>query len=224
MIPWTRKRTYYALLQLPMYLNGVAYRMFRCPATGSDLKVHLGPGQKNYLPGWVNVDANVISSKPDLWADLHHPLPFRRGSVSVFYSHHVVEHLPDEHLIRHFRDMFRCLRPEGGIRVGVPHAGNACRKFVEGDHGWFSDFPDSHFSIGGKFKNFMFCRGEHLTALDETYLGELLAAAGFEQICFCVPTRETSLSDLGVDAAVLGREYESDFTTPHTLIVEARKP
>ena len=218
------KALYYGLLRIPMYANGVVYKTFRCPAPGTGLRVHLGPGQRNYLDGWLNVDANLVSSRPDLWADFRNPLPFRSGSVDVFYSHHVVEHLPDDHLESHFRELFRGLRSGGGIRVGVPHAGNACRKFVEGDADWFSDFPDQHSSIGGRFKNFLFCRGEHLTALDETYMQELLAAAGFDEMKVCTPTRETGLADLGIDGTVLALEYESDFETPHTLIVEARKP
>jgi predicted SAM-dependent methyltransferase len=223
MTPRAFKALYYGLLRVPMYVNGVAYKALRCPA-GAALKVHLGPGQRNYLEGWVNVDANLVSSRPDLWADLRNPLPFRTGSVSLFYSHHVVEHLPDDHLKRHFSELFRALRSGGGIRVGVPHVGNACRKLVEGDAAWFSDFPDPHSSIGGRFKNFVFCRGEHLTAFDETYMKELLEASGFRDTRFLTPTKATGLADLGIDDTVLALEYESDFRTPHTLIVEARKP
>lgn len=86
--------------------------------------------------------------------------------------------------------------------------------FVERDTTWFSDFPDPHSSIGGKFKNFVFCRGEHLTALDESYMPELLEASGFRDTRFLTPTKVTGLSDLGIDQTVLSREYESDFATP----------
>jgi hypothetical protein len=30
--------------------------------------VHLGPGQEKYLDGWINVDANLVSPKPDILA------------------------------------------------------------------------------------------------------------------------------------------------------------
>jgi len=52
---------------------------------------------------------------------------------------------------------------------------------------------------------------------------EFLEKAGFIDIKFCIPTKETFLGDIGIDSQVLSKEYESDFSYPHTLIVEARK-
>jgi predicted SAM-dependent methyltransferase len=205
-----------------MRLNGWFYKNFQCPKEG--LKVHLGPGTGNYLEGWVNVDANFITAKIDVWANMLDPLPFRDESVDLFYSHHVIEHLPDSHLPSHFQGMFNALRRGGGIRIGVPHLGNACRKYIESSHDWFTDFPDTRNSIGGRFTNFIFCRGEHLTALDESYLTELAEQAGFRDIRFCIPTKETCLAELGISAEILSKEWETDFDCPHTVILEARKP
>lgn len=219
MTPFWLKRAYYALLRIPMRINGVVYRALRQPA--EPVCVHLGCGQIHYIPGWVNVDANILTARPDVWANLMDPLPFRPGSVKMFYSHHMVEHLPDRFLADHFRNMYECLIPGGGIRIGGPDAGNACRKFVEGDMSWFSStMPIARESLGGRFTNFVFCDGEHLTALSESYLRELAAGAGFIDIRRCTPVRETSL----VGEEVLSREHESDFEVPHTVIIEARKP
>jgi predicted SAM-dependent methyltransferase len=222
MIPRDVKQFYYWLLRYPMKFNGWFYKNFKCPK--NKLKVHLGPGQSNYINDWLNADANFISSKIDLWINLLDQLPFRQGSVDIFYSHHVVEHLPDSYLTVHFQSMFDALRPGGGIRIGAPHMGNACRKYIEGDYDWFSDFPDKRKSLGGRFTNFIFCRGEHLTALDESYLAEIAHKVGFVNISFPLPVKETSLKDLGIDESVLLKEHESDFVCPHTIILEARKP
>ncbi|WP_088240457.1 class I SAM-dependent methyltransferase [Calothrix rhizosoleniae] len=223
MIPRPLKSVYYFALRYPMYLNAWFYKRIRCPSSG--LKVHLGPGQENYLLGWVNLDANFITAKVDLWADICHPLPFQDGSVDIFYANHVIEHLPDTILPTKFEELFKALRSGGGIRIGVPHLGNACRKYLEKDYGWFSDFPDKKDSIGGRFTNFIYCRGEHLTALDESYLGELATNAGFVDIKYCLTSKETNLSDIGIDSDVLSLESgESDFNYPHTVIIEARKP
>ena len=146
------------------------------------MKVHLGPGQGNYLPGWINLDANRFTARVDVWANLLDPLPFRDVTVDVFYSHDVIEHLPDAFLPTHFRDMHRALKPGGVIRVGGPNIDNAIRKFVEGDAAWFWNFPDDRKSLGGKFANFVLCRGEHLTVLTFSYLDELLTDAGFSSI------------------------------------------
>ena len=72
------------------------------------VKVHLGPGKKNYLNGWINVDANIITAKIDVWSDIKHPLPFKDDVVDVFYSHHVIEHLP--YMQKNFHEMYRCLK------------------------------------------------------------------------------------------------------------------
>lgn len=212
------KSLYYGVMRVPMRLNGRLYRQLRQPQ--QPIKVQLGPGKRNYVPGWVNVDGNIVSAKLDLWANLLDPLPFRDDSIEIFYSFHVIEHLPDRFLAQHFRDMFRALVPGGGIRVGGPDIGNACRKFIEGDATWFSDYPDKRRSVGGRFTNFVFCHGEHLSALSESYLRELAEDAGFVDIRRCLPCRETTL----VGPEILAIEHESDYETPHSIVIEARKP
>jgi predicted SAM-dependent methyltransferase len=200
-----------------MWLNGKLYKAFRHPKV--PFKVQLGCGQSHYIKGWVNVDANIISAKPDLWINILNPLPFRDSSVAAFYSYHVIEHLPDPYLPVLLKDLIRCLIPGGWVRLGGPDAENAARKFIEGDLEWFSDFPDKHASIGGRFTNLMICRGEHLTLLSESYLAELLAGAGFVNIQRCAPARESSHNC----SEVLAEEWEDDLATPHSIVVEASK-
>ena len=214
------KATFYALTGPIMALNGWIWRRFRAPGTDDGpLRVHLGPGQKNYLPGWVNIDANMFTGKCDIWADLRNPLPFRDGFVDAVYSHHVAEHLPD--LDTHFRDVFRVLKRGGVYRVGGPNGDSAVRKFLEDDKTWFHDYPDRRESTGGRFVNFVFCRNEHLTMLSRSYLEELAGAAGFEQGEVVMQTRETGYPDLF--AACLAIEHEQDFDCPRTLMMEFRK-
>jgi len=219
MLTRIQKEAFYRLAGPLLAANALVYKALRAPRQPASLKVQLGPGQKNYLPGWVNVDANMFSGKCDLWADLRNPLPFHKGTVDAFYSHHVIEHLPD--LDSHFRDVFRCLKPGGVYRLGGPHGENAARKFLEGDANWFSDFPVKRKSIGGRLENFIFCRQEHLTILTPSFLEELLLAAGFSGMKFCLPKKETTRPDLFSECLAL--EYEDDWICPHTLIAEAFK-
>ena len=222
MISRSLKATYYAIMRPPMRASSFVYRHLLAPRRGR-VKVHLGPGQGNYLPGWINVDANVISAKIDVWSDLRDALPFPDGSVDAFYSHHVIEHLPDDRLPFHFAEMFRCLKPGGSIRVGGPDGETAMKKYFEGDTAWFSDFPDKRSSIGGRMVNFILCRGEHLTILTPSYLTELAEGAGFRDVRRCQPNRETHFPELmGPD--VLQREVEPTPEAPHTLLIEAVKP
>lgn len=213
------KAAFYAATGPLMALNGWIYRNFRAPRTAG-CRVHLGPGQRNYIPGWLNIDANMFTGRCDVWADLRNPLPLRSGTAAAVYSHHVIEHLPD--LAQHLREVFRCLVPGGVYRVAGPNGDTAIRKFVEGDRAWFDDFPDRRASLGGRFENFIFCRQEHLTILTFSWLEELLNSAGFVDIRLHLPVRETGYPALFSDCHAF--ESESDFEAPHTLVVEAVKP
>lgn len=181
---------------------------------------HLGPGQISYIDGWINVDANFVSSRPDIWADLRHRLPFPDNSLDAFYSHHMIEHLPN--LEFHFSEMFRCLRPSGNIRVGGPNGDNAIKAFSQGNSEWFGDWPVKRSSIGGRFENFIFCRGEHLTILTESFLRELAEQAGFVDVTVVTP-RKTGYPQV-FDRKVLDTERDENPDFPRTLLIEARKP
>lgn len=215
------RELFYGVTGPPMRINGWIYRNFRAPRTGV-VKVHLGPGWKNYMPGWINVDAN-LAARIDVWANICNALPFRSGTVDVIYSHHMVEHLPDSLLAFHFGEMFRCLKPGGIIRVGGPDAETAAKKLLEGDLEWFVDFPDKRQSIGGRFTNFLMCRGEHLTLLTHSYLSEICTGAGFVNIRQCIPKTQTFHAKW-IDAKLLEMEWELTPDAPHTLLVEAEKP
>lgn len=224
MLPRKVKSLYYSVASVPMAASGRLYKTFLAPRSGT-VRVQLGPGQQNHLDGWINVDANIFSAKtrPEVWANLLDPLPFHDGTVDAFYSHHVIEHLPDADLPTHLAEMFRCLKPGGMIRVGGPHGQNAARKLLEGDSAWFSDFPDSRRSVGGRYANFILCRGEHLTILTPSYLQELMEDAGFSRVSEVAPARETSNPTL-IDDSVLALEDEPTPDCPHTLLMEAYKP
>src|SRR5215471_9618433 len=215
------KTIYFAMLHYPMRANALRHRLF--PSRRKSNKVQLGPGQGNYLAGWTNVDANFLTAKIDIWADLRAKLPFRAETIDAFYSHHVIEHLPDRLLPFHFSEMLRCLKPGGLIRVGGPNADVAIKKFEEHDLDWFIEFPDARSSIGGRFANFILCRGEHLTILTSSYLREIAGNAGFDEISFRKPAQDTQFPSI-FDEHVLSKESEPTPDFPHTLIMEAKKP
>jgi hypothetical protein len=99
----------------------------------------------------------------------------------------------------------------------------AARKYVEGDSAWFSDFPVKRTSLGGRFENFIYCKGEHLTILTPSFLTELASAVGFVDLAVAQPKTSTNYPDF-FDEAVLALEWESTPEAPHTLLFEGRKP
>lgn len=218
MLKRSTKDLFYTLAGPLMRLNAYLYRSIY-PSKGNGLMVHLGPGQKNYLKGWVNVDANMFTGECDIWADLKNRLPFRDGTVMACYSHHVVEHLPN--IMAHFNEVYRCLQVGGVYRIAVPNGDSAMKKYQEGDLSWFGVFPDNRSSIGGRLDNFILCRNEHLHILTPSYLLELLGSAGFHVIKESRPVSHTNYPEYFQDC--LPMEWESDTATPHTLVMEAVK-
>jgi len=220
MVPRWAKQAYYAILSPVMRANAWRHRRLGGYGENGVVRAHLGPGQRNYLEHWVNVDANLVSCRPDIWADLRHALPFRDCSVDCIYSHHVVEHLPN--LAFHFGQMYRCLKPGGVIRIAGPHGDNAMVAFSRGIHEWFDDWPDKRRSLGGRFENFIFCRGEHLTILTSSYLTELAEDAGFSNIRE-MQVRKTDHPELFTRDA-LDKELDDYPSLPRTIVIEAVKP
>jgi SAM-dependent methyltransferase len=117
-------------------------RVFDWPTT---LQVNVGAGPW-YARGWKNLDHVGEWYTHHRWLidyrhDLARPdrMPFADGSVQLFYSEHVFEHLPDE-LCRHaFAELFRSLAPGGGVRIVVPDADLLCERLKEGDEAFFRE-------------------------------------------------------------------------------------
>jgi predicted SAM-dependent methyltransferase len=203
------------LMTLNGQLHRIRYRLIR----PTDLKVHLGPGQRKYLKGWLNCDANFVTAKCDLWLNLDKCLPFPENSVSSLYSHHVVEHLAD--LRSHFRDVHRVLQKNGVYRIGFPNADKAMEMYQAGRSDWFGDWPDKFNTPGGKLNNFLICRGEHVQIITQQYIREVLSEVGFRNIVRCTPAVQTEYPSHFAEC--LGYEDFDDVATERTMVIEAEK-
>ena len=97
-----QKNLFYIIATPLMIINSFRLKYLNSFKKNSVLKLHLGPGKKNYIDEWINIDANMFTGKCDLWLDLRNKLPFKNSSVDYCYSHHMVEHLPN--MKSHFVD------------------------------------------------------------------------------------------------------------------------
>ena len=133
------KALFYFIFSPIMRVNAWRHRYMVRRRSGP-LRLHLGPGQKNYLPGWLILDANMFAARCDMWVDLRYDLSFQNSVAQAVYSPHVIEHLPD--LPAHFREVARVLRPGGVYRVGVPNTDAPIRDYLQNEPPWSGDFPD----------------------------------------------------------------------------------
>ena len=113
--------------------------------------LHLGCGPK-YLPGFVNVDANLFN-KLDVWLDVRNGLPFPASSVDSIYSTHMFEHFYPDELQLLLRECQRVLKPGGGMRLIVPNLASAISAYAQRHIDWFdASFPRHFDSLGGDFR------------------------------------------------------------------------
>ena len=82
------------------------------------MKLNIGCGNTR-KPGYVGVDI-ISTGSVDVIADIEASyLPFLDNSITLVYSHHVLEHL--NNLIGTMREIHRILIPSGLCEIIVPH-------------------------------------------------------------------------------------------------------
>lgn len=142
--------------------------------------LQLGSGTKKSRH-FLNIDINLFS-KPDIWLDMTKGLPFPDASIQGAYSCHVFEHLPYTKALDTMEEVYRVLANGAGVRIVVPSLEKAILAYTNGDAAWFSDWPDSRRSLGGRLNNYLLCRDQHKLMFDYSLFEELSGAAGFRNV------------------------------------------
>src|SRR5437868_2623834 len=80
------------------------------------IQLNIGAGQ-TYLPGFCNID---IDTKADIQLDLSNDrLPFDNDSVSLIFSYHTIEHIPN--YLFALGEIHRVLQHDGVLLFGLPY-------------------------------------------------------------------------------------------------------
>lgn len=80
------------------------------------IRLNIGAGQ-TYLPGFHNID---LDSKAEIQLDLSSDrLPFDDDSVSLVFSYHTIEHIPN--YLFALGEIHRVLRHDGVLLLGLPY-------------------------------------------------------------------------------------------------------
>ncbi len=112
--------------------------------------INIGAGNF-YHPFWHNLDtpndhyAECQKERLHIQYDLtsHQPMPLEKLSIKVAYTSHVVEHIRDEDVIHLFKEIFRCLEPDGYFRITCPDIDLEYEAFRRGDESFWK-WPNAY--------------------------------------------------------------------------------
>ena len=141
-------------------------------------RLHLACGM-NLMPGWANVDIDGPASVIRL--DLTHGLPIDDDSVEYVFCEHFIEHIPLQAALGLLREVRRCLRHGGVVRLSTPDLGALVEHYRAGrldtwqDVGWQPETSCRLLNEG------MHSWG-HQFVFDQPELERALSAAGFSSV------------------------------------------
>ena len=112
---------------------------------------------------WYRYASSFIDFAHDLTSN--RPFPFADGSVRLFYSEHVFEHLMDEWCEHIFHEAHRCLESGGGFRIVIPDADLIYDRLLKQDAAFFKSWMDrDNSSLAESFRTLV---GHSRSPLDE---------------------------------------------------------
>jgi hypothetical protein len=148
------------------------------------IRLNLGCGHLP-LDGYINIDMRELPGV-DVVADVA-ALPFEEGSVAAIHSSHMLEHFPQELLVRSLLPYWKSLlRDKGGFSAVVPD-GKAMLKATADGSMPFEDFRRVLFGAQDYDGDF------HYNLMTPESLSALLLDAGFESVQVPVQGRRNDI-------------------------------
>lgn len=200
----------YSRLQYPF--SKIKFRNSR------NLRLNAGCG-KNKIKGFLSIDGNFLA-RPDLVYDLRVKLPFKENSAEIIYASNIFEHFYHDELSSTLKEFYRIIKVGGVLRIVVPDLEKAVDAYLNKNYNFYSDFPRSFKSIGGRFANLIFCDGQHRTAFDFDFIKEILVMSGFPLENIHQSYFENSLMEKNIYKTI--EPYEAHYKET-CLFIEAQK-
>lgn len=157
-----------------------------------NLLVNIGCGPFGKA-NWINLDL-FQAQNVTLTVDCRTRLPLGTASCSGIHVEHYLEHLdPVEERPYFLKECYRCLQPDGVLRVIVPDAALYIRAYLEpgwnmlNEIGCSSEKPQDMFKCKIDALNHVFIQGwEHYGGIDAELLTLALTTAGFPVVNQCI--------------------------------------
>lgn len=144
----------------------------RTRLTGSDYKLHFGPGVDWSKPGpeWLTID--IDPERADILMDFNAftDLPLPDNSVNAIYGSHVFEHISIFSAPKVFSECFRVLKPGSTFRLVLPDVRKSIEEYIKGNR----DFP--LFLTRERFATQRF--GHHKFTIFQALKGDFLSPTG----------------------------------------------
>lgn len=173
-------------------------------------RLHIGSG-KARLEGWVNMDIQALPGV-DVVCDVTKGLGF--SDVEAVFAEHFLEHLALADAVNFLEECHRVLNPGGWVRLSTPNL-----EWVWMTH-YRLDLDDETKRLAALQLNRAFHGWRHQFLWNRHFLGEALAACGFDLVRWC----RYGESELPAFQGIERHEIYADSTElPHVIIVEARK-
>jgi predicted SAM-dependent methyltransferase len=119
LLAMARRDLHFILLRLSNFLARKDAMLRKRATSARPIFVNLGPGPRGIAdPHWINLDGYQDKNIQFL-VDFARPLPFADGSLDGVFCEHVFEHFSQDGAERLARELKRCLRPSGVLRVVV---------------------------------------------------------------------------------------------------------
>lgn len=170
--------------------------------------------------------------------DARQNIPYPDNSIDIIIAYHFLEHITRAEGAKFLKECHRVLKPGGIVRIGVPDTKVITEAYI--NESYEADAGHSHLadlSIKQKFSaNEGVAKAEdeveafwnlltagHVTAYDETALGNKMITAGFAKPYQCDPG-ESNSPELIADTKDMYVGTDMLKLPPHTLYVEGLKP
>lgn len=103
---------------------------------GGPLKLNIGPG-KWHKKGWKRLDCYDNLTNFDIDLREMTELPLEDNVLEKVFSSHCIEHIEDSHLDILIKELYRCMQPDGVLRLTCPDADQALEAYRTGNKNWF---------------------------------------------------------------------------------------
>lgn len=161
-----------------------------------DRPIALEVGGLAERPGWLAVNVNALTRH---YMDGTKPWPFEDGALSYVYADNMIEHVPLAGARVFFAEAYRCLRPNGVIRLVTPDVRAHVELYLAGGDVVHSPLVSEYRNLGVVL--------EHPIDVLRTPIGEFGHHAGY---VYDFPTLDAELQRAGFAPASRRELHESE--------------